>query len=158
MSKSMRVIQLLLVCILGSTTWANAATDATVNPPTFASETFYNEPYSLGLTADEGLSIYITSDGSEPVDANGKLSASAFPYNPNTKYQIGGTYKAVTVDADGNCSEVVSETFTYFGGVTPPYYDNFDASKVTLVNFTLGVKNNTSFFWLNRYCPWILGG
>lgn len=145
MSKSMRVIQLLLVCILGSTTWANAATDATVNPPTFAKDdgTTFTEPYNLGLSADEGLAIYVTTDGTDPV-IDGKLSPKAVPYNEDAKYQNAGTYKAVTVDADGNISEIVTRQFKYSGYIIPPYYENFDQG---LVNFHNTTSATGAPFW-----------
>ena len=141
----MRVIQLLLVCILGSTTWANAATDATVNPPTFAKDdgTTFTEPYNLGLSADEGLAIYVTTDGTDPV-IDGKLSPKAVPYNEDAKYQNAGTYKAVTVDADGNISEIVTRQFKYSGYIIPPYYENFDQG---LVNFHNTTSATGAPFW-----------
>lgn len=77
--------------------------------------------------SDTSLSIYYTTDGTDPVDDHGNLTGTAKAYTEAFHMSKACTVKAVTLDATGNASTIVSATYTYNGTVTLPYYERFDA-------------------------------
>ena len=113
-----------------------------VSKPTFSRESgFYDSEFKLSLSAPEGYSIYYTLDGSDPtVDSNRyetpisvyDRSPEANVYSEVTDIDYGlytapedpvdkaMIVRAIAVDADGNSSPIVSNT--YFIGYTEKDY------------------------------------
>ncbi len=108
-----------------------------------ASGTQITEATSISITA-EGLTIYYTTDGSDPVK-DGALTGTAKAYTGEFTLTKAGTVKAVARDAGGNFSEIVSATYTYNGTVTAPYYENFDEG---LGNFTVEQTGTVPPKWI----------
>lgn len=77
-----------------------------VAEPTFSPEAgAYNNSVEVSLSAAEGLTVYYTTDGTEPTTAS-TLYEAPFTLTETT------TVKAIAVDAEGNVSDVVSATYT----------------------------------------------
>lgn len=77
-----------------------------VAEPTFSPEAGgYNNSIEVSLSAAEGLTVYYTTDGTEPTTAS-TLYEAPFTLTETT------TVKAIAVDAEGNVSDVVSATYT----------------------------------------------
>lgn len=77
-----------------------------VAEPTFSPEAGgYNNSVEVSLSAAEGLTVYYTTDGTEPTTAS-TLYEAPFTLTETT------TVKAIAVDAEGNVSDVVSATYT----------------------------------------------
>lgn len=76
-----------------------------VAEPTFSPEAgTYTEPVEVTLTAEDGLTIYYTTDGSEPTTASTRYEA------PFTLTET-ATVQAIAADAEGNLSDVVSAKY-----------------------------------------------
>ena len=78
-----------------------------VNAPKFSHESgTYFEPFSLSLTADEGCTIHCTTDGTT-------ATTTSPVYTEPIAIGLGTTtVSAVAVDANGNTSEAVTQTYT----------------------------------------------
>ena len=123
-------------------TTATITINHTVLAPVFteANGTTFTEPYTIHLTAEEGCTIYYSTNGS-PIDEDGNLNSSAIAYSAagiaNLSKAV--TITAVAVDAGGNVSETATATYKYSGSVAVPYYENFDEG---LGNFTTNPSNS----------------
>ena len=109
-----------------------------------ATGTQITEETPITITAAQGLTIYYTTDGSDPVK-DGALTGTAKAYTDEFTLTKAGTVKAVARDAGGNFSEIVSATYTYNGTVTAPYYENFDEG---LGNFTVEQTGTVPPIWI----------
>lgn len=93
-----------------------------------------DENNCVSITADSGCTIYYTTDNTD-VTTDGSLSANAILYSGNNlALSKATTIKAIAMDADGNISEISTESFKWHDTVTLPYYENFDQE---LGNFTI---------------------
>ena len=125
---------------------ANAAPEgsAAVRMPVFSKESgFYDNSFELTLTAEEGCTVYYTTDGSDPTvksekyispitvkdmsDTQNRLSARTdiTPNRaeaPREKVDKAAVIRAVSVDKEGRVSDIV--TNTYFIGKTNSGYYN----------------------------------
>ena len=110
----------------------------TVAAPIFsAASGFYDSEFKLGITADAGLTIYYTTDGSVPTTRSKKFSGSvpitsrageravlmftkgmtvneSSEYIPSGSFPLATVIRAIAVDSKGNKSPVT--TATYFVG------------------------------------------
>lgn len=124
-----------------------------VTAPAFSMESgFYEQGFDLTITADEGDTIFYTTDGSDPRTsdtANPCLSnitvynnnASANVWSAVSDIALGGYYppgspvdkgmviRAVAKDADGNYSDVVTKN--YFINKTASYYQDMKVISLT---------------------------
>lgn len=150
-------------------TTATITINHTVLAPVFteANGTTFTEPYTIHLTAEEGCTIYYSTNGS-PIDEDGNLNSSAIAYSAagiaNLSKAV--TITAVAVDAGGNVSETATATYKYSGSVAVPYYENFDEG---LGNFTTNpsgtkvawefqVNHDTSTYGEERKYAYVSGG
>ena len=78
---------------------------APVTAPKISGTTPFTESTTVTITADEGASIYYTTDGTNPTKQSTAYTAP-FSVNATT------TVKAIAYDANGKASEVSTETFT----------------------------------------------
>lgn len=149
-----------------------------VDAPTFSREGgFYGDPFTLLLTAGEGMTIRYTTDGSDPASSETAVSyTGGIDIYDNTKepnvysaieeirvgwveapsYRVdkGMVIRAVAVDADGNCSDIV--THSYFINKQAGYYS--DMKVISLVTDSdnlfdpetgIYVNGNMYYDWLN---------
>lgn len=124
---------------------ANCAPEgqAAVHLPVFSSDSgFYDSSFSLTLTADEGCTVYYTTDGSDPTpestlyeepitvkdmsDTENRLSARTdiTPNRaeaPNSEVDKAAVIRAVAVDSEGRVSEAVTKTY-FIGKTNSGYY------------------------------------
>ncbi|MBR6968869.1 MAG: CotH kinase family protein [Ruminococcus sp.] len=124
---------------------ANSAPEGSnaVHQPEFSSDSgFYDNSFSLTLTADEGCRIFYTTDGSDPTaeseeytgpitieDMSGtdnRLSARTdiVPGNasaPRNKVDKAAVIRAVSVDSEGRVSAPVTKTY-FIGNTNSGYY------------------------------------
>lgn len=155
-----------------------ARKEVTIDAPMFSQEGgFYDDAFTLALTANEGLTILYTTDGSDPA-----VSDTAITYtdgisiydntnDPNVysaiedirvgwvsapSYHVdkGIVIRAVAVDTEGNTSEIV--THSYFINKQAGYYDSMKV--ISLVtdsdNFFdpetgIYVNGNMYYEWVN---------
>ena len=118
---------------------------AAVHTPVFSHESgFYDNSFSLTLTADEGCDIYYTTDGSDPVwgskkytepltirdmsDTPNRLSdrTDIVPNGaeaPRGNVDKAAVIRAVAVDSEGRASEYVTKTYL-IGKTNSGYYKN----------------------------------
>ena len=90
-----------------------------VPAPEFSVEAgFYEEAFELVLTAPEGAEIYYTLDGSVPTPENANAMVYMDPIAVELCDSVKGrelltatVVRAVTVTADGACSDVVTHTY-----------------------------------------------
>ncbi len=131
-------------------TTATITINHTVLAPVFteANGTTFTEPYTIHLTAEEGCTIYYSTNGS-PIDEDGNLNSSAIAYPASGIANLSKavTITAVAVDAGGNVSETATATYKYSGTVAAPYYENFDEG---LGNFTTESTGTTPPEWIFR--------
>lgn len=121
-----------------------------VDAPVFteASGSTFTEPYTIHLTAEEGLTIYYATGADSPVDGNRQLSGSAIQYKGGiANLSKATTITAVAVDQNGNASETVIASYNYNGTVETPYYENFDQG---LGNFTVEKTGSNPPEWIFR--------
>lgn len=107
-----------------------------------------DENYCVSISADSGCTIYYTTDNSDVIN-DGKLSGNAILYSDKSfTLSKATTIKAIAMDADGNISEISTESFDYHGILSLPYYENFDEE---LGNFavenTISETNTQSPRW-----------
>ena len=124
---------------------ANSAPEGSnaVHQPAFSQESgFYDSSFSLALTADEGCTIYYTTDGSDPTveseqytgpitvedmsDTENRLSARTdiVPGRaeaPRSTVDKAAIIRAVSVDSEGRISEPVTKTY-FIGKTNSGYY------------------------------------
>lgn len=125
---------------------------AAVHEPVFSQDSgFYDNSFSLTLNADEGCTIYYTTDGSDPTtssqkytapitvrdmtDTENRLSARtdiALDYSekPRNNVDKAAIIRAVSVDKEGRVSESVTKTY-FIGETNSGYYK--DMKVVSLV-------------------------
>lgn len=77
----------------------------TVTAPTIEGDSVFQESTQVTITADEGASIYYTTDGTDPTNAS---TAYAEPFTISATT----TVKAIAYSASGTASEVSEKTFT----------------------------------------------
>ena len=89
-------------------TYSEVAADV-VTPPTISGETSFMGTTTVKITAAEDLTIYYTTDGTEPAknpdDEWENQYSGSFDINETT------TVKAIAYDEEGNASAVVEKTF-----------------------------------------------
>ena len=111
-----------------------------INP---ATGTYY-ESQTVSITADDGCTIYYTTDGTEPTTSSTEYSGS-FAAN----YTAGSTFtvKAIAVDGEGNVSDVTTAVYTWgTPSVTiTPDSRNTTASSVTVV--LTGTPANATIYY-----------
>lgn len=91
-------------CFNTATITYEATTGTTVSAPTITGETPFENSTTVTLTAEEGASIYYTTDDSDPTTASTQYS-SPFTLNESA------TVKAIAVK-DGKTSSIASKEFT----------------------------------------------
>lgn len=92
-------------------TYATAG-EVTVAAPVFSiGGGKFSEAQTVELTADDGCTIYYTTDGVDPTDDVNDGSTIKYTEEPIT-VDKSMTIKAIAYDADGNKSGIVSETYT----------------------------------------------
>lgn len=122
-----------------------------VMPPEFSVESgFYNNEFSVTLSAADGVQIYYTTDGSEPTVSSQRYSGQIRITNrtsePNVYSAItdvsadnltppnvtkGTVVKAIAVDRDGKVSEIASKS--YFVGIDiGSQYNGFPVMSLTI--------------------------
>lgn len=125
---------------------------ATVEAPviTPATGTYY-ENQTVTITAQEGATIYYTTNGSEPT------TSSAVYSGPFTAAYTAGsttTIKAIAVDEDDNVSEVATATYTW---ATPSVIIHPDSrnTTATFINVTLTSEpaNSTIYYTTDGSTP-----
>lgn len=133
---------------------ANAAPEgsAAVRQPVFSKESgYYDNSFELTLTAEEGCTVYYTTDGSNPTtesekyekpitikdmtDTQNRLSARTDispnkVEEPNKKVDKAAVIRAVSVDKEGRVSDIVTNTY-FIGKTNSGYYK--DMKVVSLV-------------------------
>jgi len=72
---------------------------------------FYENPFQLTITADQGAQIYYTTDGSAPSRSNAKLYSSALTISTTT------IVRAVAYSAGKDISSVATQTFLFLDDV-----------------------------------------
>ena len=114
-----------------------------VHQPVFSMESgFYDSSFTLSLSADEGCTVYYTTDGSDPTaesekytepitiddmsDTENRLSArrDIVPNNaeaPRSSVDKAAVIRAVSVDSEGNISQPVTKTY-FIGKTNSGYY------------------------------------
>lgn len=96
-------------------TYSEVAADV-VTPPTISGETSFMGTTTVKITAAEDLTIYYTTDGTEPAknpdDEWENQYSGSFDINETT------TVKAIAYDEEGNASAVVEKTFKKMEVVT----------------------------------------
>ena len=122
----------------------------TLEAPVFSAESgFYEEPFSLSLTAEAGETIYYTTDGSLPTvdsekytepllieDASGRENVYAAitgisregDYQPEDRIDKGTLVRAVGMNGRGEVSEVTSRI--YFVGYEDSAYDRIKVMSI----------------------------
>lgn len=160
------IIQLLPVQTAPAEILAAEETETvSVTAPTFSKESGnYETPFNLELTADEGMTIYYSTDGSIPSperfaenDSNIYEYTGAIPLKDRTgaanvlatsenaakmtqtkpytatdsQVAKSNVIRAMAVDADGNCSEVVTKSYFVGKTLTTSYKDVAVLSLVT---------------------------
>ena len=132
----------------------NAAPEgsAAVRQPVFSKESgFYDSSFELSLTAEEGCTVYYTTDGSDPTtesekyeapitikdmsDTANRLSARTDitpnrAEEPREKVDKAAVIRAISVDSEGRTSEIVTNTY-FIGKTNSGYYT--DMKVVSLV-------------------------
>lgn len=119
----------------------DGSSTTTVTAPTFSLNAgSYTTAQTLTLTADEGATIYYTTDGTEPTSESTK-------YEGAITVDKSMTVKAIAYDKDNNPSSVVTKSYTL-----PIACANIAAVKQnetgTLVTLTL---NNAKVLYVNSY-------
>ena len=112
------------------------AEEITVAPPVFSQDSgFYDNSFNLVLTSDEGTTIYYTIDSSNPTEESSVYSrpirvydrsvqANKYrsirnvqrdylnqPFNGNVPVDKCFVVRAMAVDSDGNCSDIVTKSY-----------------------------------------------
>ena len=82
-----------------------------VAEPVITPETSYHaNSVEVAIAAEDGLTVYYTTDGSDPTTESAVYSA---PFTLTaTDASVTTTVKAIAVDAEGNVSDVVTKTYT----------------------------------------------
>lgn len=107
---SILAVLVILISILTINIYAN---DSVVNEPTFSVESgFYDNPFYIEISADSGMDIYYTKDGSTP---NNKSIKYTEQIEIKRNEECSNVIKAIAVDASGNSSAVA--TAEYFVGI-----------------------------------------
>ncbi len=144
---------------------ANTAPEGSnaVHQPAFSQESgFYDNSFSLTLTADDGCTIYYTTDGSDPTpesekysepitvedmsDTQNRLSARTdiVPGKaeaPRNNVDKAAVIRAVSVDSEGRISDIVTKTY-FIGKTNTGYYPNMKVvSLVTDPDNLFGYEN-----------------
>lgn len=105
-NKQIRTTQIVVTYTKGGET-----PTPTVTAPTISGETSFSESTTVTITANEGLNIFYTLDGTTPDDGSTPYTAP-FTLTETT------TVKAVAMDKDGYMSSVVEKKFTKSQPVT----------------------------------------
>ena len=144
---------------------ANTAPEgsAAVRQPVFSQDSgFYDNSFSLTITAEEGCTVYYTTDGSDPTtesevysgpitvedmsDTQNRLSARTdiVPENaaaPRSSVDKAAVIRAVSVDSEGRISEPVTKTYL-IGTTNSGYYKQMKVvSLVTDPDNLFGYEN-----------------
>ena len=117
-------------CFNTATITYEATTGTTVSAPTITGETPFENSTTVTLTAEEGASIYYTTDDSDPTTAS-------TPYSSPFTLNESATVKAIAVK-DGKTSSIASKEFTKvtFTGATIADLNEYTDDKA-YINLTL---------------------
>lgn len=147
-----------------------------VAAPAFSQESgFYDTEFQLSVTSSEGCTIRYTTDGTDPTSsATAQTYNGALSINNNTdqanrigigkdvtlyddsdpKFHVdkGHVIRAVCVDADGNCSDVVTKS--YYIGKTAAYYDDMKVISIVTDPDNLFDEDTGIYVVGNTYYNW----
>lgn len=147
-----------------------------VAAPTFSQESgFYDTAFQLSVTSSEGCTIRYTTDGTDPTNSvTAQTYHGALSINNNTdqanrigigkdvtlyddsdpRFHVdkGHVIRAVCVDADGNCSDVVTKS--YYIGKTAAYYDDMKVISIVTDPDNLFDEDTGIYVVGNTYYNW----